>query len=219
MSAMTLSFINATCLVWTTQKRLTPHRIWCDTQLTLILSICECSQFHPWMELSTQIRYILNVAYSKEILKPTLVLHLPYQSVIDKSRSIKSPICFIWAIRSSTPRTKKNIKYSLDLMVKYTGAIGMKFGLDNCTVFHVNRESELDDVNNVRLIDESIVKHLDAEGSLTFLGVHETNVQNISYIRQVLRSKYMVWLRQIWKSCFFSKNKISLTDMLAVSLI
>ncbi|GLV33367.1 hypothetical protein CBL_20113 [Carabus blaptoides fortunei] len=74
---------------------------------------------------------------------------------------------------------EKELKLVVDQVLEYTSAIGMRFGLDKCAVFHVRRGKDIDDDDDIHLVDGSIVKHLNAGGSYTFLGISERGVQEL----------------------------------------
>ena len=76
----------------------------------------------------------------------------------------------------------------------------------------ISREGDAGTMEKTR----SILHHLDAGESYTYLGVEQRSTQEVSVVKNALRGKYQRRLRQIWSSELSGKNKVSATNMLAV---
>lgn len=69
--------------------------------------------------------------------------------------------------------------------------MGMDLGMDKCSIYHLSRSGADDVAEDVRLVYESIIRHLDAEKCYKFLDVMQIGVQGS------LRNRYNACLRQI----------------------
>ena len=115
--------------------------------------------------------------------------------------------------------SKSQLECALNLVLKYTKDIGMSFGLDKCSVVHLQEGKCEDFGTDVELIDGNVIKHLGTEESYTYLGIPQRGIQNVKNIKETLCNKYKSKLRKIWSSELNGKNKVSATNMLAIPII
>ena len=114
---------------------------------------------------------------------------------------------------------ERDLHQSLGVVQEYTQAVGMEFGLDKCALVHLKRGRCGDYGEDAQLVDGSILHHLNAGESYTYLGVEQRSTQEVSVVKNALRGKYQHRLRQIWSSELSGKNKVSATNMLAVPIL
>lgn len=112
-----------------------------------------------------------------------------------------------------------DLTLALNIVQVYSQDIGMAFGLDKCAVLHIKKGRNEDFGEDMQLVDGSIIHHLNAGDSYTYLGVSESHVQDVKAVKETLRSKYRQTLRQIWSSELSGKNKVAATNMLAVPVL
>uniref|UniRef100_A0A6V7IJA1 Uncharacterized protein n=1 Tax=Bracon brevicornis TaxID=1563983 RepID=A0A6V7IJA1_9HYME len=53
----------------------------------------------------------------------------------------------------------------LDIVVRYSGSMGMEFALDKCAVLHIERRRIDGEGEDAQLMNGNVMKHLDIEGS------------------------------------------------------
>lgn len=114
---------------------------------------------------------------------------------------------------------QRDLQQSLRVVQEYTHAIGMEFGIDKCALVHLKGGRCGDSGDAEQLVDGSILKHLDAGESYTYLGVQQRHIQEVACVKDALRRKYQHRLRQIWSSELSGKNKVCATNMLAVPVL
>ena len=114
---------------------------------------------------------------------------------------------------------ERDLHQSLRVVQEYTQAVGMELGLDRCAVAHLKRGRIGDLGQDTQLVDGSILHHLNAGETYTYLGIEQRSTQEVSRVKESLRSRYQRLLRQIWSSELSGKNKIAATNMLAVPIL
>ena len=114
---------------------------------------------------------------------------------------------------------QRDLQQSLRVVQEYSHAIGMEFGTDKCAMVHLKKGRCGDSEDEEQLVDGSILRHLHAGDTYTYLGVAQRHIQEATMVKECLRRKYLHRLRQIWSSELSGKNKVAATNMLAVPLL
>ncbi|XP_039297358.1 uncharacterized protein LOC120354371 [Nilaparvata lugens] len=95
----------------------------------------------------------------------------------------------------------------------------MSFGLDKCAVTHLLKGRLQGLVQEMELIDGSIISALRAGESYQYLGFDQNQAQDTVKIKMALCSEYKRRLRRLWSSELSGKNKVEATNMLAVPVL
>lgn len=111
---------------------------------------------------------------------------------------------------------KDHLQANFNIVAEYTRDVKMSFGLDKCAVAYLARGKCSNASEDVKLIDRSILKHIDAGESYRYLGIEEKQMHSLSDVKTTLCSEYVRRLRKIWSSELSGKNKAFTTNMLAV---
>nr|CAI5831238.1 unnamed protein product [Callosobruchus analis] len=114
---------------------------------------------------------------------------------------------------------QRDLQHALRVVQVYSHAIGMEFGTDKCAMVHLKKGRSGDSEEEEQLVDGSILRHLHAGDTYTYLGAAQRHVQEATTVKECLRRKYLHRLRQIWSSELSGKNKVAATNMLAVPLL
>lgn len=114
---------------------------------------------------------------------------------------------------------QSDLQQSLRVVQEYTHAIGMEFGIDKCALVHLKKGRRGTNEEEEQLVDGSILRHLDAGETYTYLGVQQYHTQVVDQVKEALCRKYQHRLRQIWSSELSGKNKVGATNMLAVPIL
>uniref|UniRef100_A0A6V7LE95 Reverse transcriptase domain-containing protein n=1 Tax=Bracon brevicornis TaxID=1563983 RepID=A0A6V7LE95_9HYME len=114
---------------------------------------------------------------------------------------------------------ERQLKLQLDIVAKYSEAVGMEFGLDKCAAVHIKRGRVDVGGEDVQLVDGNVIQHLDIEGSYCYLGLNQRSIVDEVQVKEALRSEYKRRLRRVWRSELSGKNKVSATNMFAVPVL
>lgn len=112
--------------------------------------------------------------------------------------------------------SEDQLQRSLNITGTYTRDVGMDFGLDKCAVVHLHRGRSVDINTDAQLVDGSVIRHLGAEETYTYLGVPQRHLQDAQLLKTSLRNRYRRLLREIWSSELSGKNKVTATNILAI---
>ncbi|KAJ8941212.1 hypothetical protein NQ317_016121 [Molorchus minor] len=74
---------------------------------------------------------------------------------------------------------ERDLQQSLRVVQEYSRAVGMEFGLDKCALVHLKRGRMDDYGEDAQLVDGSILHHLDAGETYTYLGVEQRSTHEV----------------------------------------
>lgn len=129
------------------------------------------------------------------------------------------------AIGQNPGRSNKDeLKILVFAVAKYSRAIGMDFGLDKCAVIHlIKGRGETADISsdseNIQLIGGKTIKLLGGGETYAYLGIPQSESQDLFELKNHLHMKYHGLLEKIWSSELSGKNKIQATNTLAIPLL
>ncbi|XP_039289959.1 uncharacterized protein LOC120352632 [Nilaparvata lugens] len=115
--------------------------------------------------------------------------------------------------------SKSYLRLAVGVVQRYSNDIGMFFGLVKCAVTHLLKGRLQGLVQEMELIDGSIIRALRAGESYQYLGFDQNQAQDTVKIEMALCSEYKRRLRRLWSSELSGKNKVEATNMLAVPVL